>query len=140
MNPNENFLNTSTEATTTSYLNDDQKIQELLQQQQKLQQLYNELITYIQEHQNMPSEEMFKYHAQLKQLSEYYQANQEKLKLLGHSNIQVNKNVQIKRGAASSLSVKNIFMGCGILFFLLVIGLIILFYSILQNPSSGGGL
>lgn len=110
MNPNETFLNTQGEAQVTNYLNDDQKIQELLQQQQKLQQLYNELIAYIQEHQNMPSDEMFKYHAQLKQLSEYYQANQEKLKLLGYSNLQVNKNVQIKKGAASSLSVKNIFM------------------------------
>lgn len=140
MNPNETFLNTQGEAQVTNYLNDDQKIQELLQQQQKLQQLYNELIAYIQEHQNMPSDEMFKYHAQLKQLSEYYQANQEKLKLLGYSNLQVNKNVQIKKGAASSLSVKNIFMWCWILFFLLVIGLIILFYTILQNPSSWGGL
>ena len=109
MTPNEQFFSEKPANTNANYLNDEQKIQEILQEQQKLQQLYNQLVTYIQEHQNMPSDEMFKYHAQLKQLSEYYQANQEKLKLLGYSNIQVNKNVQIKRGAASSLSVESIF-------------------------------
>ena len=135
MNQNEQFFANNNASTNANYLNDEQKIQEILQEQQKLQQLYNQLVAYIQEHQNMPSDEMFKYHAQLKQLTEYYQANQEKLKLLCYSNIQVNKNVQIKRGAASSLSVKNVFMGCGILFFLLVIGLIVLFYTVLQNPT-----
>ena len=140
MTPNEQFFSEKPANTNANYLNDEQKIQEILQEQQKLQQLYNQLVTYIQEHQNMPSDEMFKYHAQLKQLSEYYQANQEKLKLLGYSNIQVNKNVQIKRGAASSLSVKSIFMGCGVLFFLIIIGLIALFYTVLQNPTGWGGL
>ena len=140
MNQNEQFFANNNASTNANYLNDEQKIQEILQEQQKLQQLYNQLVAYIQEHQNMPSDEMFKYHAQLKQLTEYYQANQEKLKLLWYSNIQVNKNVQIKRGAASSLSVKNVFMGCGILFFLLVIGLIVLFYTVLQNPTGWGGL
>lgn len=135
MTPNEQFFSEKPVNTNANYLNDEQKIQEILQEQQKLQQLYNQLVTYIQEHQNMPSDEMFKYHAQLKQLSEYYQANQEKLKLLGYSNIQVNKNVQIKRGAASSLSVKSIFIGCGVLFFLIIIGLIALFYTVLQNPT-----
>lgn len=140
MQPNENFLNEWASSTGYSHLNDDQKIQEILQEQQKLQQLYNELIVYIQEHQNMPSDEMFKYHAQLKQLSEYYQANQEKLKLLGYSSVQVNKDVVIKKWATRAVSVRTIFMGCGVLFFLLIIGLIVLFYTILQNPTSGWGL
>lgn len=37
---------------------------------------------YIQQHPQMPTEEMIKYQTQLKQLSEYYQKNQEKLKTL----------------------------------------------------------
>ena len=82
MNQNKQFFANNNANTNANYLNDEQKIQEILQEQQKLQQLYNQLVAYIQEHQNMPSDEMFKYHAQLKQLTEYYQANQEKLKLL----------------------------------------------------------
>ena len=82
MKQNEQFFANNNASTNANYLNDEQKIQEILQEQQKLQQLYNQLVAYIQEHQNMPSDEMFKYHAQLKQLTEYYQANQEKLKLL----------------------------------------------------------
>lgn len=82
MNQNEQFFANNNANTNANYLNDEQKIQEILQEQQKLQQLYNQLVAYIQEHQNMPSDEMFKYHAQLKQLTEYYQANQKKLKLL----------------------------------------------------------
>ncbi len=82
MNQNEQFFANNNANTNANYLNDEQKIQEILQEQQKLQQLYNQLVAYIQEHQNMSSDEMFKYHAQLKQLTEYYQANQEKLKLL----------------------------------------------------------
>lgn len=83
---------------------------------------------------------MLKYQAQLKQLSEYYQKNQEKLKTLGYSNLQVNKNVVIKSGAQKSLSVKSIFIGCGAIIFFLVIGLIFLFYYLVQNPAQLSGL
>ena len=54
------------------------------------------MVAYIQQHPQMPTEEMNKYQTQLKQLSEYYQKNQEKLKTLGYSRVQVNKNVVIK--------------------------------------------
>jgi hypothetical protein len=80
-----------------SRLNDEAKIKEILVEQTKLQQLYNEVVVYIQQHPQMPTEEMIKYEAQLKQLSEYYQKNQEKLKTLGYSSVQVNKNVTIKK-------------------------------------------
>lgn len=40
------------------------------------------MVAYIQQHPQMPTEEMIKYQTQLKQLSEYYQKNQEKLKTL----------------------------------------------------------
>jgi hypothetical protein len=65
-----------------SRLNDEAKIKEILVEQTKLQQLYNEVVVYIQQHPQMPTEEMIKYQTQLKQLSEYYQKNQEKLKTL----------------------------------------------------------
>jgi hypothetical protein len=80
-----------------SRLNDEAKIKEILVEQTKLQQLYNEVVVYIQQHPQMPTEEMIKYQTQLKQLSEYYQKNQEKLKTLGYSSVQVNKNVTIKK-------------------------------------------
>ena len=72
---NENFLQNSSQTAGVNPLNEEQK---------------------IQGHPNMTSDEMLKYQAQLKQLSEYYQKNQEKLKLLGYSNLQVNKDVVIK--------------------------------------------
>jgi hypothetical protein len=78
-------------------LNDEAKIKEILVEQTKLRQLYNEVVVYIQQHPQMPTEEMIKYQTQLKQLSEYYQKNQEKLKTLGYSSVQVNKNVTIKK-------------------------------------------
>ena len=87
---NENFLQNSSQTAGVNPLNEEQKIQEILQEQQKLQALYNQVVVYIQGHPNMTSDEM------LKQLSEYYQKNQEKLKLLGYSNLQVNKDVVIK--------------------------------------------
>lgn len=80
---NENFLqqNTPTGAETL-HLNDDVKIKEILAEQDKLQKLYNEVVAYIQQHPQMLTEEIIKYQTQLKQLSEYYQKNQEKLKTL----------------------------------------------------------
>ncbi len=92
------------------HLNDDTKIQELLKEQEKLQKLYNEVVVYIQQHPQMPTEEMIKYQTQLKQLSEYYQSNQQKLKTLGYSTIQVNKQVVIKNGAKKNISVKTLFL------------------------------
>ena len=93
---NENFLQNSSQTAGVNPLNEEQKIQEILQEQQKLQALYNQVVVYIQGHPNMTSDEMLKYQAQLKQLSEYYKKNQERMKLLGYSNLQVNKDVVIK--------------------------------------------
>jgi hypothetical protein len=91
-------------------LNEELKIKEILAEQQKLQQLYNQVVVYIQQHPQMPTEEMIKYQTQLKQLSDYYQTNQEKLKTLGYSSVQVNKNVTIKKGARRNVSIKEIFI------------------------------
>lgn len=143
MNPNENFLQQNASAYQnpgTMHLNEDQKIQEILQQQQKMQILYNDIVVYIQQHQNMNAEDMLKYQAQLKQLSEQYQANQEQLKLLGYSNLQVNKDVVIKSGAKKNLSLKTIAIGCGAIIAFLVFGLMILFYYLLNNPAQLSGL
>jgi len=41
MNQNEQFFANNNANTNANYLNDEQKIQEILQEQQKLQQLYN---------------------------------------------------------------------------------------------------
>jgi len=92
-----NPLNEQPITAEASRLNDEAKIKEILVEQTKLQQLYNEVVVYIQQHPQMPTEEMIKYQTQLKQLSEYYQKNQEKLKTLGYSSVQVNKNVTIKK-------------------------------------------
>ena len=92
-----NPLNEQPLTAEASRLNDEAKIKEILVEQTKLQQLYNEVVVYIQQHPQMPTEEMIKYETQLKQLSEYYQKNQEKLKTLGYSSVQVNKNVTIKK-------------------------------------------
>jgi oligoendopeptidase F len=91
-------------------LSEEAKIREILAEQQKLQQLYNEVVVYIQQHPNMPTEEMIKYQTQLKQLSDYYQKNQERLKTLGYSSVQVNKNVVIKKGAKRNVSIKELFI------------------------------
>jgi len=120
---NESFLQQNTAAgAEISHLNDDVKIKEILSEQEKLQKLYNEVVAYIQQHSQMPTEEMIKYQTQLKQLSEYYQLNQQKLKTLGYSNVQVNKNVVLKQGARKNISIKTILLGCGslVFFFLLI--------------------
>ena len=44
MNQNEQFFANNNASTNANYLNDEQKIQEILQEQQKLQQLYNQLV------------------------------------------------------------------------------------------------
>lgn len=83
MNQQETFLQgNGTSRSDNLHLNDDVKIQEILAEQQKLQILYNEVVAYIQQHAQMSPDEMIKYQTQLKQLSEYYQKNQEKLKTL----------------------------------------------------------
>jgi hypothetical protein len=92
-----NPLNEQPLTAEASRLNDEAKIKEILVEQTKLQQLYNEVVVYIQQHPQMPTEDMINYQTQLKQLSEYYQKNQEKLKTLGYSSVQVNKNVTIKK-------------------------------------------
>jgi hypothetical protein len=64
-------------------LNDEAKIKEILVEQEKLQKLYNDIVIYIQSHnENMSPDEMIKYQTQLKTLSETYQKNQENLKIL----------------------------------------------------------
>ena len=120
-------------------LSDEAKIKEILTEQQKLTQLYNEVVVYIQQHPTMPTEEMIKYQTQLKQLSEYYQVNQEKLKTLGYSSVQVNKNVTIKKWSTRNLSVKTIFLWCAAIIFLFVLWLWVLSYYLASHPDSLGG-
>ena len=60
---NENFLQNSSQTAGVNPLNEEQKIQEILQEQQKLQALYNQVVVYIQGHPNMTSDEMLKYQA-----------------------------------------------------------------------------
>ena len=50
---NENFLQNSSQTAGVNLLNEEQKIQEILQEQQKLQALYNQVVVYIQGHPNM---------------------------------------------------------------------------------------
>lgn len=116
------------------------KIDEILDQQKQLQTLYNQVVSYIQEHPNMGAEKMKKYQHQLKELSDYYQKNQEKLRIMGYSTLQVNKDVVIKKNAAQKISIKTILMGCaGILVFFLL-GMSFLFYYLVQNPTEFTGL
>lgn len=134
-----NPLNEQPVNNETAQLNNESKIKEILAEQQKLQQLYNEVVVYIQQHPTMPTEEMIKYQTQLKQLSEYYQTNQEKLKTLGYSSVQVNRNVVIKKWARRNLSIKTIFLGCAVIILLFVLGLGVLSYYLASNPGSLGG-
>ena len=134
-----NPLNEQPLTAEASRLNDEAKIKEILVEQTKLQQLYNEVVVYIQQHPQMPTEEMIKYQTQLKQLSEYYQKNQEKLKTLGYSSVQVNKNVTIKKWSSRNLSVKTIFLWCAAIIFLFVLWLWALSYYLASHPDSLGG-
>ena len=117
-------------------LSEEAKIREILAEQQKLQQLYNEVVVYIQQHPNMPTEEMIKYQTQLKQLSDYYQKNQERLKTLGYSSVQVNKNVVIKKGAKRNVSIKELFIWCAIIIFFFVLWLWVLSFYLANNPEN----
>lgn len=117
-------------------LSEEAKIREILAEQQKLQQLYNQVVVFIQQHPNMPTEEMIKYQTQLKQLSEYYQTNQEKLKTLGYSSVQVNKNVVIKKGAKRNVSIKELFIWCAVIIFFFVLWLWVLSFYLANNPEN----
>ena len=117
-------------------LSEEAKIREIIAEQQKLQQLYNQVVVFIQQHPNMPTEEMIKYQTQLKQLSEYYQTNQEKLKTLGYSSVQVNKNVVIKKGAKRNVSIKELFIWCAIIIFFFVLWLWVLSFYLANNPEN----
>ena len=119
--PTNNQQTAAQPATETQRLSEETKIKEILAEQQKLQQLYNQVVVYIQQHPNMIPEEMIKYQTQLKQLSEYYQSNQERLKTLGYSSVQVNKNVVIKKGAKRNVSIKELFIGCAVIIFFFVL-------------------
>lgn len=140
MDQRETFLQgNETSGVDNLHLNDDIKIKEILAEQQKLQILYNEVIAYIQQHAQMSPDEMIKYQTQLKQLSEYYQKNQEKLKMLWYSSVQVNKNVVIKRWAKRNLSLKTFFLGCAAIIAVFVLGLTILSFYLASNPTMLGG-
>ena len=131
---------TAVQSTTEAQrLSEETKIKEILAEQQKLQQLYNQVVVFIQQHPNMPTEEMIKYQTQLKQLSEYYQSNQERLKTLGYSSVQVNKNVVIKKGAKRNVSIKELFIGCAIIIFFFVLWLWVLSFYLANNPENLGG-
>ena len=120
--------------------NDQKKIDELLAQQEQLQTLYNQVVSHIQEHPNMPAEQMKKYKDQLKQLSEYYLKNQESLRILGYSTVKVNKNVTIKRSTAKKISIKTILIGCAGLLFFFLLGMGFLFFYLINNPEEFTGL
>jgi hypothetical protein len=60
-----NPLNEQPLTAEASRLNDEAKIKEILVEQTKLQQLYNEVVVYIQQHPQMPTEEMIKYQTNL---------------------------------------------------------------------------
>ena len=136
---NNNQQTPAQSATEAQRLSEETKIKEILAEQQKLQQLYNQVVVYIQQHPNMIPEEMIKYQTQLKQLSEYYQTNQEKLKTLGYSSVQVNKNVVIKKGAKRNVSIKELFIGCAVIIFFFVLWLWVLSFYLANNPENLGG-
>ena len=133
---NNNQQTPAQSTTEAQRLSEETKIKEILSEQQKLQQLYNQVVVYIQQHPNMIPEEMIKYQTQLKQLSEYYQTNQEKLKTLGYSSVQVNKNVVIKKGAKRNVSIKELFIGCAVIIFFFVLWLWVLSFYLANNPEN----
>ena len=137
--PANNQQTAAQSATEAQRLSEETKIKEILAEQQKLQQLYNQVVVYIQQHPNMIPEEMIKYQTQLKQLSEYYQSNQERLKTLGYSSVQVNKNVVIKKGAKRNVSIKELFIGCAVIIFFFVLWLWVLSFYLANNPENLGG-
>ena len=138
-NPAQDQQTAAQSTTEAQRLSEETKIKEILAEQQKLQQLYNQVVVFIQQHPNMPTEEMIKYQTQLKQLSEYYQSNQERLKTLGYSSVQVNKNVVIKKGAKRNVSIKELFIGCAIIIFFFVLWLWVLSFYLANNPENLGG-
>lgn len=122
-----------------SHLNDEAKIKEILVEQEKLQKLYNDIVIYIQSHnENMSPDEMIKYQTQLKTLSETYQKNQENLKILWYSSVQVNKDVVTKQWARRNISVKTIFLGIALIIWVFVLGLSILSFYLANNPQTLG--
>lgn len=119
--------------------NTTQIIDKLMAQQQQIQTKYKELKELLNT-QNLTQNQQQEIHEQMQKLSDLYSQNKATLASLTtniswEKEIHVNKNIDTENAKWKGFSFKKFMIGCGILLLLFLGGLVVIFYSLIQNPS-----
>lgn len=116
-----------------------QIIENLTSQQQQIQTKYKELKELLNT-QNLTENQQNEVREQMQKLSDLYSQNKATLASLTTSiswekEIHVNKDVNTDNAKSRSFSFKKFMIGCGILLILFLGWLVVIFYSLIQNPE-----
>ena len=116
------------------------QIQQLLVQQQKYQQQYNQLVDYVKKTPNLPIEQVNQIKAQLDQLNALFVQGKQQLQALWYNQVQVNKPTEIKKWAKSNFSLKRMVIWCWIILFLIFAWFLVTLTSLIKNPNALQGI
>ena len=112
------------------------QIQQLLVQQQKYQQQYNQLVDYVKKTPNLPIEQVNQIKAQLDQLNALFVQGKQQLQTLWYNQVQVNKPTEIKKWSVTNFSLKKVAIWCGIVLLLIFAGFFVTLSSLIKNPNA----
>ena len=131
--------NTNNNQWSEQWSSSQQTIENLKSQQLQIQEKYKQLKALLQNGwltENQQSE----VHEQMQKLSDLYSQNKATLASLTtniawEKEIHVNKNINTNNSKSRSFSFKKFMIGCGILLVLFLGWLVVVFYSLIQNPG-----
>ena len=112
------------------------QIQQLLVQQQKYQQQYNQLVDYVKKTPNLPIEQVNQIKAQLDQLNALFVQWKQKLQALGYNQVQVNKPTNVKKWAKNNFSLKKLAIGCVVILVLILAWFFVTLTSLIKDPNA----
>jgi len=119
--------------------NTSQIIENLKSQQQQIQAKYKELKELLNS-QELTQNQQSEVQEQMQKLSDLYSQNKATLASLTtniawEKEIHVNKNIDTGNSKSRSFSFKKFMIGCGILLLLFLGWLVVVFYSLIENPG-----
>ena len=112
------------------------QIQQLLVQQQKYQQQYNQLVDYVKKTPNLPLDQVNQIKAQLDQLNALFVQWKQQLQALWYNQVQVNKPTEIKKWSVTNFSRKKVAIWCSIVLLLIFAWFFITLSSLIKNPNA----
>ena len=114
-------------------------INKLMSQQQQIQEKYKELKELLKDEDLTPNQQQ-EIKEQMQNLSDLYSQNKLALATLqtniaGEKEIHVDKNINTEKSWSKSFSFKKFAIGCGILLLLFLGWLVVVFYSLINDPN-----